>query len=68
MNGLLTCVRETDDGHCVLDADLIHGADFAIASQMMIASAGTTLITTCVVEDKPSAHPNTGGIAAGIGM
>ena len=61
-------MRETDDGHCVLDADLIHGSEFAIASQMNIASAGTTLITTCVVEEKPSPDPNTGGIAVGIGM
>lgn len=61
-------MRETDDGHCALDADLIPGADFAIASQMMIASAGTALITTCVVEEKPSSDPSTGGTAIGIGM
>lgn len=60
-------VRETDDGHCVLDADLIHGSDFAIASQMMIAKAGTAVITSCVGEGTRSSHPNTGGIAAGIG-
>ncbi len=62
------CVRETDDGHCVVDADLIYGSDFAIASQWMIARAGTALFMTCVGEGEPSSHSNTGGIAAGIGM
>ena len=68
MDVLLTCARVTDDGYCIVDADLIKNPDFAIASQMMIGSAATVLLASCVGEAGSVSHPNAGGTAMGIGM